>query len=105
MSSIDKRIVQMQFDNQGFERGVKTTQKSLESLNDSLKMKNASSGLTEALKGVNTLTSSGLGALGMGVDAVSSKFNALGIIATTALMREPGSLLSMVAQTVSAGKP
>ena len=86
MSSIDKRIVQMQFDNQGFERGVKTTQKSLESLNDSLKMKNASSGLTEALKGVNTLTSSGLGALGIGVDAVSSKFNALGIIAATALM-------------------
>ena len=86
MSSIDKRIVQMQFDNQGFERGVKTTQKSLESLNDSLKMKNASSGLTEALKGVNTLTSSGLGALGMGVDAVSSKFNALGIVAATALM-------------------
>ena len=76
----------MQFDNQGFERGVKTTQKSLESLNDSLKMKNASSGLTEALKGVNTLTSSGLGALGIGVDAVSSKFNALGIIAATALM-------------------
>ena len=76
----------MQFDNQGFERGVKSTQKSLESLNDSLKMKNASSGLTEALKGVNTLTSSGLGALGVGVDAVSSKFNALGIIAATALM-------------------
>ena len=76
----------MQFDNQGFERGVKSTQKSLESLNESLKMKNASSGLTEALKGVNTLTSSGLGALGVGVDAVSSKFNALGIVAATALM-------------------
>ena len=86
MSSIDKRIVQMQFDNQGFERGVKATQKSLESLNESLKMKTASTGLTEALRGVNTLTSSGLGALGMGVDAVSSKFNALGIIAATALM-------------------
>ena len=86
MSSIDKRIVQMQFDNQGFERGVKSTQKSLESLNESLKMKNASSGLTEALKGVNTLSSSGLGALGVGVDAVSSKFNALGIVAATALM-------------------
>ena len=42
MSSIDKRLVQMQFDNQGFERGVKATQKSLESLNNSLKMKNAS---------------------------------------------------------------
>ena len=85
MSSIDKRIVQMQFDNQGFERGVKSTQKSLESLNESLKMKTASTGLTEALRGVNTLTSSGFGALGNGVDAVSGKFSALGIIAATAL--------------------
>lgn len=86
MSSIDKRIVQMQFDNQGFERGVKATQKSLESLNESLKMKNASTGLTEVQSGINKLTSLGMGALSSGVDAVSTKFNALNIIAATALM-------------------
>ena len=86
MSSIDKRIVQMQFDNQGFERGVKTTQKSLESLNDSLKMKNATNGLTEVQSGINKLTSLGMGTLSSGVDAVSTKFNAFGIIAATALM-------------------
>ena len=86
MSSIDKRIVQMQFDNQGFERGVKATQKSLESLNESLKMKNASTGLTEVQSGINKLTSLGMGALSSGVDAVSTKFNALNVIAATALM-------------------
>ena len=86
MSSIDKRIVQMQFDNQGFERGVKSTQKSLESLNESLKMKNATNGLTEVQSGINKLTSLGMGALSSGVDAVSTKFNAFGIIAATALM-------------------
>ena len=86
MSSIDKRIVQMQFDNQGFERGVKSTQKSLESLNESLKMKNATNGLTEVQSGINKLTSLGMGALSSGVDSVSNKFNAFGIIAATALM-------------------
>ena len=86
MSSIDKRIVQMQFDNQGFERGIKSTQKSLESLNESLKMKNATNGLTEVQSGINKLASMGIGALGTGVDTVTNKFNAMGIIAATALM-------------------
>lgn len=86
MSSIDKRIVQMQFDNQGFERGVNTTMKSLKNLNESLKMKNATNGLTEVQSGINKLTSLGMGALSSGVDAVSTKFNAFGIIAATALM-------------------
>ena len=86
MSSIDKRIVQMQFDNQGFEKGVSTTMKSLKNLNESLKMKNATNGLTEVQSGINKLTSLGMGALSSGVDTVSSKFNAMGIIAATALM-------------------
>lgn len=86
MSSIDKRIVQMQFDNQGFEKGVSTTIKSLKNLNESLKMKNATNGLTEVQSGINKLTSLGMGALSSGVDAVSSRFNAMGIIAATALM-------------------
>ena len=86
MSSIDKRIVQMQFDNQGFERGVNTTMKSLNKLNESLKMKNATTGLTDVQSGINKLTSLGIGALSSGVDTVSSKFNALNIIAATALM-------------------
>ena len=94
MSSIDKRIVQMQFDNQGFERGVKTTQKSLESLNDSLKMKNATDGLSSVQSGINKLASMGIGALGTGVDTVSTKFNAMGIIAATALMNITNSAIN-----------
>ena len=76
----------MQFDNQGFEKGVSTTMKSLKNLNESLKMKNATNGLTNVSSGINSLTSMGIGALSSGVDAVSTKFNALGIIAATALM-------------------
>ena len=86
MSSIDKRIVQMQFDNQGFERGVSTTMKSLKNLNESLKFKGATNSLGDVNSGINKLTSLGIGALSSSVDAVSLRFNALGVIATTALM-------------------
>ena len=97
MSSIDKRIVQMRFDNQGFEKGVSTTMKSLQNLNESLKMKNATNGLSDVQSGINKLTSLGMGALSSGVDAVSTKFNALGIIAATALM-------NMTNQAIATGK-
>ena len=36
--SIDKRIVEMQFDNQQFERGVKVTTKSLDELKKGLEL-------------------------------------------------------------------
>lgn len=86
MSSIDKRIVQMQFDNQGFEKGVNATMKSLNSLNESLKMKGATNGLSEVNSSINKLTTSGMGVLASGIEGVTSRFNALGIIATTTLM-------------------
>ena len=95
MSSIDKRIVQMQFDNQGFEKGVHTTMKSLQNLNESLKMKNATNGLTEVQSGINKLTSLGMGALSQGVDSVTTKFNAMGIIAATALMNITNSAINV----------
>ena len=76
----------MQFDNQGFEKGVSTTMKSLKNLNESLKMKNATNGLTDVSSGINKLTSLGIGALASGVDTVSNKFSALSVIAATALM-------------------
>lgn len=87
MSSIDKRIVQMQFDNQGFEKGVSTTMNSLKGLNESLKMKNATNGLSDINSSMNKLTNLGVGALSSGVDSVTIKFNALGVMATTALMK------------------
>ena len=94
MSSIDKRIVQMQFDNQGFEKGVHTTMKSLQNLNESLKMKNATNGLSDVQSGINKLTSLGMGALTHGVDTVSMKFNAMGIVAATALMNITNSAIN-----------
>lgn len=85
MSSIDQRIVQMQFDNRGFEGGVRTTLNSLKTLNDSLKMKGATNGLSEVDRGIKGLASSGLSGLSSGVESVTARFSAMGVIGVTAL--------------------
>ena len=86
MSSIDNRIVNMQFNNRGFESGVATTLNSLKKLNESLKMKDASKGLTDISSNLNKVNGSGLSGLSRGVDAITSKFSTLGVVATTALV-------------------
>ena len=86
MSSIDNRIVNMQFNNRGFESGVSTTLNSLKKLNESLKMKDASKGLTDISDNLNKVNGSGLSGLSKGVEAITSKFSALGVVATTALV-------------------
>ena len=94
MSSIDKRIVQMQFDNQGFERGVSTTMKSLSKLNESLKMKGSTDGLNGVNSGLKNLASIGLTGISSGVDTVTARFSALGIMGVTALMNITNSAIN-----------
>ena len=94
MSSIDKRIVQMQFDNQGFERGVNTTMKSLGKLNESLKMKGSADGLNGVNSGLKNLASIGLTGISSGVDTVTARFSALGIMGVTALMNITNSAIN-----------
>lgn len=85
MSSIDNRIVNMVFNNKGFEAGVASTLASLKKLNESLKMKTTGKGLEEVGRSVDKLNTSGMGALGSAVEGVTSKFSAMAVIAASAL--------------------
>ena len=145
MSSIDKRIVEMQFINRDFENGVKTTMASLKELNktlntktsakgledidkgankasstlkklaetlktnigekafsgfksgaekamsvikklsEAMRFKNAGKGLNDIDKEIKSLSTSGLGGLSQGVEALTNRFSTMGVIATTAL--------------------
>ena len=85
MSSIDKRIVQMQFDNQNFESGVSKTMNSLQQLNEKLKMKDSNKGLDGVNESLNKLSGFGVSGLTSGVETVTARFSALGTIAMTAL--------------------
>lgn len=61
--TVDERIVSMQFDNKDFEKNVSTTKKSLDELDKSLQLKDASKG----------------------IETVRTKFSALQVMAVTAL--------------------
>ena len=84
----------MQFDNQGFERGVSTTMKSLDKLNESLKMKGTSEGLNGVNSGLKNLASIGLSGITSGVDTVTARFSALGVMGATALMNITNSAIN-----------
>ena len=102
MSSIDKRIVQMQFDNQNFESGVKTTMSSLQSLNEKLKMKDAGKGLDGVNESLNKLSGFGVSGLNTGVETITAKFSALGVIGMTALSNITNSAINTGKQLVKA---
>lgn len=93
MSSIDERVVHMQFDNAQFERGVKSTLSSLEALQKSLKLDGAAKGLTDidaAGKKVN------LDHVANQADHVSSRIHAMTVVAISALA-------TIASQATSAG--
>ena len=75
----------MQFDNQNFESGVSKTMNSLKNLNESLKMKDSSKGLDGVNESLNKLSGFGVSGLTAGVEGVTAKFSALGVIGVTAL--------------------
>lgn len=82
MSSIDERIVQMRFDNQQFESGVKTSLNTLDKLKRSLNLEEAAKNVANLQKVGNNFSLSGMAA---GVATIANKFSTLGIIGVTAL--------------------
>ena len=80
MSSIDKRIVQMQFDNGQFEKGVSTTMNSLNNLKSNLSTLN-DAGQTKKLQGA--------------LDAVTSKFSVLGTMADQTIRQITSGILNL----------
>lgn len=82
MSNIDERVVKMSFDNAAFLRNIADTLASLEKLNKSLKLQEATKGLEgvgEATRGIS------LGPLLSGLQTATEKFNSLSVVGLTAI--------------------
>lgn len=73
--SIDERIVEMQFDNQQFEKGISTSVKSLDKLKKSLQLDDAGRSFEKLERSAKNVRLDGLAA---SVDAISSKFTLMG---------------------------
>ena len=101
-NSIDKRIVQMEFNNSGFQSKVQQTINSMKQLGESLKMQGATNGLSEVDRGIKGLIHSGLGSLGNNVDQVGGKFNAMAVVAATALSKVASAAMDTGSRLVKA---
>jgi len=89
--SVEKRIVEMRFDNQQFEKGVQTTMGTLDKLKHSLKLDGAAKGLEDVDKAVKGINISGLSSA---VETVKSRFSALEVVAITALANITNSVVN-----------
>lgn len=82
MPSVDKRVVEMKFDNAAFERGIAQTMDSIDKFKNKMNFDGA-------VKGLSSLTSAGskfdMGGMASSIDTISAKFSALQVAGVTAL--------------------
>jgi tape measure domain-containing protein len=82
MSSIDERVVGLKFDNAQFEQGIKQSLASLDALNKSLKLDGATKGLSDVSSAAHNMQ---LGHIADAVDGIAQHFQAMSVVAITAL--------------------
>lgn len=82
MSTIDKRIVEMEFDNAQFEKGVSVSMKTLDALSKKLEMADGAQGLKGIARAAENLSLRGIAD---GVDALNKRFSGLGIAGMTVI--------------------
>lgn len=97
-TTVDERVVSMQFDNKNFEKNVSTTMTTLDKLKASLNL----TGATKGLEDVNSATKKvDMGVLERGVEAVRVKFSALQVMGITALTNITNSAINAGKRIVS----
>ena len=98
-TTIDQRVVEMQFDNRQFENNVATTMSSLDKLKQSLNFSGASKGFEDVDNAAKKVDMNGLGAA---VETVRMKFSALQVMGVTALSNITNSAVNAGKRIVSA---
>lgn len=98
-TTIDERVVSMQFDNKQFESNVKTSMSTLDKLKQSLNLTSASKGLESVSSAARNCN---LNPLSSAVETVKYKFSALEVMAVTALANITNSAVNAGKRLVSA---
>ena len=81
-NTIDERVASMKFDNRQFESGIKQSNDSIDKLNKSLKLENASKGFGDLDKAAKGVSFAGISA---GVQALNDKFSTMGVAGMAAI--------------------
>ena len=99
MSSIDDRIVDMQFNSDSFEKNIESSVKSLATLNDALQLKDASNGLDAVQQSMQSMD---LSTIADGVQNISSKFTVFGAIGLSVINTLTNALLGFAGTSIDA---
>src|SRR5574344_1998410 len=97
-TTIDQRVVEMQFDNKKFEQNVATSMSTLDKLKQSLNMTGATKGFENLDAAAKKCDMSGLSGA---VQTVQARFSALEVMAVTALANITNSAINAGKQLVS----
>lgn len=81
---IDQKVVEMRFDNQNFEKNVKTSMSTLDKLKKALRLTDSGTALDGLEKKLNTIN---LGNLSNTISGIADKFSGLQLIGTMAIMK------------------
>lgn len=98
MSVVDKRVVEMSFDNSNFEKNVKTTIKTTEQLKKSLSMDGVGKGLQDVDKAANSIN---LSKIADAAEHLQKRFSVMGEIGHQAIMKMVNSLGSLATKMTS----
>lgn len=82
MSSVDTRVVEMEFDNKQFQKNVQGTLDSLDKLNKGLKLEGATKGLNDVAAASSRFSLAGIAS---GVESIAGRFQTMGVIAISTL--------------------
>lgn len=96
-TTIDQRVVEMQFDNKNFERNIQTSLSTLDKFKSSLNMNGATKGFEQIDNAAKKVNMSGLA---NAVESVRLKFSALEVMAVTALANITNSIVNTGKQMV-----
>ena len=99
MSSVDNRVVELQFDNKDFLTRVSETIKSLGNLKKSLDLDKSTKSLNNVERAINGFD---LSKLSSGIETVANRFSTLGIIGVTALQNITNAAINAGTQIVRA---
>ena len=108
-TTVDQRVVEMRFDNQQFEAGIKTSMESLNKLKENLNFEGCVKGIDEFGNTVNKMDFSNVN---NGIDQIRVKISALDVVAMTVISRITNSLMdginkvgqATIGQIISGGK-
>ena len=92
MSSIDKRIVEMQFENSQFEKGVKESTKSLEKFKENLDFRDSEKSFENLQRAGDSFS---LVKMASGIEAISDRFSTMGVVGMRVLQNLTDSAMRM----------